>query len=87
MYTNVCALSTEFDFSASISFILLILIQDDGVDFLVQGRVVNFHGTISVVAADNLASWSLGGYMSLSSATRKCRFCMATEADMKTKVS
>ncbi len=53
------------------------LLQDDGVDFKIQGRVVNFRGTITVVAADNL-----GGYMTLSSATRKCRFCMATGTDM-----
>ncbi len=63
------------------------LLQDDGVDFKIQGRVVNFRETITVVAADNLASWNLGGYMTLSSATRKCRFCMATGTDMQVQVN
>lgn len=47
----------------------------------------NFRGTISVVCADNLASWSLGGYKALASALRKCRFCMAIAEDMGSKVS
>ena len=32
------------------------------------------------------ASQYLGGYKSLASALRKCRFCMAVEADMKSKI-
>lgn len=43
-------------------------------------------GTLAVVCADNLAAHSLAGYKSLHSAFRRCRFCMATAEDMRTKV-
>ena len=61
-------------------------VQDDGVDLNINGRLINFHGTITIVSADNLASWNLGGYKNLASAARKCRFCMATAKDMHSKV-
>ena len=31
--------------------------------FFVNGMTQNFRGTISVVSADNLAAWDLGGYV------------------------
>ena len=52
----------------------------------INGGICNFRGTITIVCADNLASWSLGGFKALSSALRKCRFCMAVAEDMKSKV-
>lgn len=36
--------------------------------------------------ADNLASQALGGYIALSSAKRKCRHCLAVDADIQSKV-
>ena len=39
------------------------------------------------VSADNLASQALGGFIGLQSAMRKCRFCMATNKDIDSKVN
>ena len=39
----------------------------------------HFRGTLTIVSADNPASHLIGGYRSLSSALRKCRFCMAID--------
>lgn len=47
---------------------------------------MQLNGTILLTLADNLASHFLGGYKSLTSALRKCRFCMAVAQDMKSKV-
>lgn len=44
-------------------------------------------GTLTVVSADNLASQLIGGYKALNSAFRKCRYCMATDEQMQSKVS
>ena len=55
-------------------------------DFNLHGNVYNFRGTISLVSADNLAAWDLGGYKALASALRKCQFCMAVSTDMMSKV-
>ncbi len=38
------------------------------------------------MSADNLASQLIGGYKCLASALRKCRFCMAIDQDMQSKV-
>ena len=38
------------------------------------------------VSADNLASQAIGGFIGLHSAIRKCRFCMATNEDINSKV-
>ena len=46
-----------------------------------------FRGTLTVVSADNLASQLIGGYKALNSAFRKCRYCMATDEQMQSKVS
>ena len=61
-------------------------IKDEGVDFTIKGKVVNFRGTLALVSADNLASQAIGGYKALNSATRKCRHCMAVADTMSTKV-
>ena len=66
--------------------LLLLLFKDTGVTMYINGHVHTICGTISIVSADNLASWSLGGYKTLSSARRKCCFCMATANDFKLKV-
>ena len=39
------------------------------------------------VSADNLPSQALGGFIGLQSAKRKCRFCMATDKDIDSKVN
>ena len=43
-------------------------------------------GTLVLVSADNLAAHSLGGYRSLSSSIRRCRHCMATAEETRSKV-
>lgn len=60
--------------------------MQDGAEFIVKGEKMRLNGTILLTLADNLASHFLGGYKSLSSALRKCRFCMAVAQDMKSKV-
>ena len=45
-----------------------------------------FRGTITLTCGDNLASYFVGGYKQLSSAFRKCRFCLAVFTDMQEKV-
>lgn len=52
----------------------------------VDGVAKKYHGSISVVSADNLASQELGGYKALNAALRKCRCCMTTDEDMQIKV-
>ena len=53
-----------------------------GVHFTVDGQQRMFRGTIGLTSADNLASQLLGGYKQLSSALRRCRYCMAHRDDM-----
>ena len=62
-------------------------LQDEGVDFVVDGMTYNFRGSLALVCADNLASQLIGGYKALNSALRKCRQCMAVGEDMCCKVS
>lgn len=45
-----------------------------------------FRGTLTLVSGDNLGSNFIGGYKQLSSALRKCRFCMAVAGDMRENV-
>lgn len=52
----------------------------------INGIEETFHGTLIIGSADNISSQLLGGYKSLASALRKCRFCMAVKSDMETKV-
>ena len=53
---------------------------------MVKGEVMNFHGTITIVSADNPASALLGGFKQSASAFRYCRHCSGTSLDMQTKV-
>ena len=52
----------------------------------VDGIEVCFHGSISVVSADNLASQDFGGFKAINAAVRKCHYCMTTETEMQLKV-
>ena len=64
---------------------ILFVVQDAGVTLEIDGHDYNFHGTLTVVPADNLASQYLGGYKSLSAALHKvqalhgsgCRYAAA----------
>ena len=47
---------------------------------------IQLYGTISLISGDNLGSNLLGGFKAPSGAYRKCRNCMATAEDMKSKV-
>ena len=60
--------------------------MQDGVSFIVDGRHMTLRGTVTLVSADNLAAQAIGGYKALHSAFRKCRNCMAVDADMQIKV-
>ena len=42
--------------------------------------------TIALTLADNLSAQFIGGYKALQSAFRKCRYCMAIDSEMQTKV-
>lgn len=53
----------------------------------IDGEDKIIHGTLVLVLGDNLASHYLGGYTkNPSSALTKCRYCMPTYDDMKSKV-
>ena len=58
-----------------------------GVEFDVCGERQKLFGTVVAVSGDNLASQALGGFIGLQSATRKCRFCMAIDTDIDSKVN
>lgn len=60
--------------------------QDTGVLFIIDGQDMALRGTVTLVSADNLAAQAIGGYKALHSAFRKCRYCMAVDADMQVKV-
>ena len=47
--------------------------------FEFDGRRVSFRGILTVVSADNLAAWSLGGFKALASAFRKTMEEMQTQ--------
>ena len=53
---------------------------------VIDGQEKTYRGTIVLGSADNLASQLIGGYKSLASAVRKCRFCLAVN-DMVSKVN
>ena len=65
---------------------MLLILQDNGYDFNVNGEIVNFRGTIAYVSGDNLGSNDIGGFKESSSAHRKCRQCMGTSEDCRCKV-
>ena len=45
-----------------------------------------FSADRTVFSAETLAAWAVGGYKSLSSAFRKCQYCMVTDLEMQEKV-
>lgn len=51
-----------------------------------RGQERKMKGTLLFVCADNLAAHYIGGFKSLSSALRKCRYCLTTDDDMSSKV-
>ena len=57
-----------------------------GALFTVHGEQRKLRGTIALTSADNLASQLLGGYKQLSSALRRCRYCMAHRGNMGEQV-
>ena len=76
--------NSALDFSYRVY--LVPIIQEEGVMFEFDGRQVSFRGTLTVVSADNLAAWSLGGFKVLASAFHKCQYCMVTMEEMQTQV-
>ena len=54
--------------------------------FKINGQIRQCHGTLVNVSADNPAACLIGGFKHLHSALRKCRNCLAVDADMQTKV-
>ena len=62
------------------------VLQDEGVDFVIEGVTYNFRQSLALVPADNLASQSIGGYRALNSALRKCHCCMAVSETMCSKI-
>ena len=55
-------------------------------ELIISGQKLRFRGTITVVSADNLSAQLMGGYKALNAAFRKCRYCMATDDTMQSKV-
>ena len=62
-------------------------VKDDGVEFVVNQEKMRFRGAVTVVSADNLSAQMVGGFKALNAAFRKCRYCMATDDTMQTKVN
>ena len=60
--------------------------QDEGVILEIDGEEVAMRGTLTVFSADNLAAWAIGGFKALSSAFRRCQYCMVIEAELQNKV-
>ena len=54
--------------------------------FIVNGQSRQCRGTLVNVSADNPAACLIGGFKQLHSAYRKCRYCMAVDDDLQTKV-
>ena len=67
--------------------IIHVHVQESGVEFQIGTESYTFRGTLTIVAGDNQGSHFIGGYKQLSSALRKCRYCMAVSEDMLQKVS
>ena len=64
----------------------ILLLQVDGVPFLINGKTQYLRGALTSVVADNPASNLIGGFKNLSSAYRKCRDCLATSEEIQTMV-
>ena len=65
---------------------VLELEQDCGYQFSINGQKRKFGGTIAFVSGDNLGSQELGGFKVGSGSHLKCRDCLGTTEDIKTKV-
>lgn len=72
------------------SFHLVLIIdyyfQQTGVPFNINGVQHHFHGTVTIISADNPASALLGGFKQSASAFRYCRQCLGMEEDIQSKV-
>lgn len=61
--------------------------MQEGVSVSLNGRNIDFHGTVLLLLADTVAAHQIGGFkIGVSFALRKCRDCFATNADMSSKV-
>lgn len=58
-------------------------LEEQGIKICKEGKEFLFHGTVSMIIADNLASHQLGGFMESFRANRICRFCMCTYEELK----
>ena len=65
----------------------LILYQDAGHQFILNGERHSLRGTIAFVSGDNLGSQLIGGFKEGAGARLKCRHCMGSAVDIQTKVS
>ena len=65
---------------------VLELEQDCGYQFSINGQKRKFAGTIAFVSGDNLGSQELGGFKVGPGSHLKCRDCLGTTEDIKTKV-
>lgn len=54
----------------------------------INGERLQFRGAVVALLADTLAAHDLGGFkVGVGFALRKCRLCLATNADIQTKVN
>lgn len=60
-------------------------LEGEGIDIDTPTGVTRFHGSISVLIADNLAAHQIGGFLTSFSAFRRCRFCNVTSETMQIK--
>ncbi|XP_071813669.1 uncharacterized protein [Apostichopus japonicus] len=56
--------------------------SDDGVQLMIDGRMINIHGSLVSYSADSLAAHALLGFMS-PSANKLCRLCYASRDDIQ----
>lgn len=66
---------------------IIIMYQDAGYIFNINGKDTRVYGSLVAVLADNLASNAIGGFKEGFTAYRSCRQCLATRTEAKTKVS
>ena len=52
--------------------VIILILQEAGVPFIVEGKIQYLQGTLTIASADNPASNLMGGYKSLTSVFRKC---------------
>lgn len=64
----------------------MFLLQDGGHSFTIKGEEVPLAGTVTFFSGDNLDSQLVGGFKEGSGAHLKCRHCMGSSEDVKTKV-